>query len=559
MNTRGSSSMAVMIRHFFAGLFRPSFLDDAGEASFTRAILGALAATVTFGLALVRLVAGASLGATHATGDVYAWTVAADRLLMICLPMFVLSLVTALVGPSVFPSEVDFWTLMPLPLARRSMFVAKATAVFAFATIFILGTNLAITLPLALLIGGAPGGRIGATLLAQLATSVVASAFAVIALVALHGTIMACAPRGRLRAATTVTQTTLICLLVLAIPLVAHVPALGPLLRERPGWLIWLPPVWFLGLEQWMLGSRDPFFLHLALASGAGSLAVVIAAVVGDLAAYRRFDCAVIKGPSTPAWTRWEGRRRRLFSRHPVHEGVRLFIGATLRRSGVHQVAWLGMCAVGIALATNTLIRAIGLRERWVIQAALETPFTLIAASVVGLRAALLVPATIRAGWIFRMTESVATRGYQLDAVVRYLFILGVLVPGAIAVPVVGAVVGLRVALGLFPLVVVMGTVFLEVVLRDWRRVPFTCTFLFAKRPLAYTCCLAVGIFGWLVFIGAGVLDVARSSVAGWILVALPMVAVLGGLRWHRRQTWGMAPLEFEDYEADGLDTLRLS
>jgi hypothetical protein len=474
--------------------------------------------------------------------------------------MCAVSFVTALVGPSLFPSDIDFWTLMPLPLPRRSIFVAKALAVFAFATLFIVGANVALTLPLALILADrSSGGQFAGSLVVQLATSVVASAFSVIAIAAIQGVVIACIPRSRFYSVAVVTQTALICLLVLSLPLIAHTPTAGPTLLQKPAWLMWVPPVWFLGLEQSMLGNRDPFFVRLALTAGIGCALALLVTLLGGIAAYRTFDCAVLKGSSTPLWTRHGPARFRIWPRHPAHEGVRLLISRTLRRSSMHQLAWLGMCAVGVALVSNALLRASGLRERWVVQAALETPFTLIAASVVGLRAALLLPTAIKAGWIFRLTETATTRRHQLDAVRRSLFVLGVLVPGAIAVPIEAVVIGADRALLLFPLVVVMGDIFLEIVILDWRRIPFTCTFLFARRPPAYTFGLVVGIFGWLVFIGASVLDMARTSAPAWLVVAIPLVAVLAALRWHRAQTWGSVPLEFEDYVPDGLDTITLN
>ena len=48
----GARSLA---RHFFQGFFRLSFLDDAGEESFRRVIIGVLAGFLAFGLWLPRL------------------------------------------------------------------------------------------------------------------------------------------------------------------------------------------------------------------------------------------------------------------------------------------------------------------------------------------------------------------------------------------------------------------------------------------------------------------------------------------------------------------------
>jgi hypothetical protein len=92
-----------------------------------------------------------------------------------------------------------------------------------------------------------------------------------------------------------------------------------------------------------------------------------------------------------------------------------------------------------------------------------------------------------------------------------------------------------------------------------WRRVPFTCTFLFAKRPPAYTVGLLVMILGWFVFVATSLLNAARIGPIPWLIVACVAGAAGLALRWWRLHNWGHWPLEFEDYLPDGLDSLRLS
>ena len=76
---------ALLTRHFFQGFFRLSFLDDAGEESFKRAIAGALAGVVAFGLFLSRLYIRKYAGLS---ADLYHVMLPADQLLMISVSMF---------------------------------------------------------------------------------------------------------------------------------------------------------------------------------------------------------------------------------------------------------------------------------------------------------------------------------------------------------------------------------------------------------------------------------------------------------------------------------------
>ena len=250
----------------------------------------------------------------------------------------------------------------------------------------------------------------------------------------------------------------------------------------------------------------------------------------------------------------WTWLRRQ----HPAHAAISDFISATIRRSGLHQLVFAGLFAAGIALAANALFGAVGLRERWVVRAALGTPFTVMAGAVVGLHLALRLPTNIRAGWVFRFLENAETRPHQLDAVRSALFTRGVLWPLALTLPVQAYQLGPRTALTLAPITALVGWAFTEAMCLGWRRLPYTCTFLFAKRPPAFTVAALIAIFGWFVFAGTSLLDTARLGALPWFIVATLVVSVGTGLRSYRRVQWGQGPLEFEDYLPDSLDQLRL-
>jgi hypothetical protein len=224
----------------------------------------------------------------------------------------------------------------------------------------------------------------------------------------------------------------------------------------------------------------------------------------------------------------------------------------------LHQLVACGMLVAGFAMSVNSILLSVGLQERWVIQAASGAPLTVIIATVIGLRAAFLLPTNLRAAWIFRFTEEATTRPHQLNAVTHTLFMLGVVGPAALAFPLQAAVLGARTSLAGLPIVLLLGWVFVEIVATEWHRIPFTCTVLFGKRPAAYTLLLvflAYNVFGML---GTALLQVATSRPVAWILVFAMLVLIGGGLRWHRLQSWGQLPLEFEDYLPDSFDVLRL-
>jgi hypothetical protein len=170
----------------------------------------------------------------------------------------------------------------------------------------------------------------------------------------------------------------------------------------------------------------------------------------------------------------------------------------------------------------------------------------------------MLLPTNLRAGWLFRFLENADLRSQQLDAVRGELLLKGVVLPVVLTSPLLALHFGAQIAVALTPLTLLIGWTLAEALSIDWRRIPFTCTVLFAKRPPAYTVGLVVLIFGWFVFAAASALAVARAGALPWALVAIGVASVAITLRQFRMAQWGRWPLEFEDYLPDGVDSLRL-
>lgn len=552
--------LSTLARHFFQGFFRLSFLDDAGEESFKRAMIGVLSGIIAFGMLLARIRFGKYVGLPNA--DAYRLVVQADALQMISLEMVLIAMVLAFVSRSLFPDETDFRILMALPVPRQTIFAAKLLALVLFAAIFVVCTTVAIGVPFALASGGRwAENTVLVRVLAHAVAGTMAMIFAVAGIVAMQGVITVLTPRTWLRGVSVVIQTTMICGLVLSLAVVVRIPAIAPTIGAKARWLYAVAPAWFLGVEQWLLGRRDSYFTPLGSAAILGTLVVALIAAGCYLVLYRRFDRVVIDSArsETPptwhvplAWPHW------LPARHPAYEAVQAFMGATLRRSSLHQLVCFGLFAAGFALAATSVMGNAGGQERFLRNAAVTAPLTLIVATVVGLREAMLLPANLKAAWIFQFTEGDTSRRHQLNAIRDTLIGAGVLVPVALGFPVQAAVLGLPSALAALPVVVLLGWMFVEVVLGSWRRLPFTCTVLFAKWPAAHTLLLAILVLFWLVPIAGGLERVAISGLRPWLIVTVVLLLTCAGLRWVRLQSWGRLPLEFEDYLPDAIEPLGL-
>jgi hypothetical protein len=212
----------------------------------------------------------------------------------------------------------------------------------------------------------------------------------------------------------------------------------------------------------------------------------------------------------------------------------------------------VGLSACGIGLATIFLTSSIRLSTT-----ALIVPFLLMFACGVAVRAALALPIEHRANWIFQVTEDHATRSDQMRAVDRVVLMY------VIGVPVVASVPVLWMALGddaLLAGVVVasIGLVFAHAVLLDWRRIPFTCSYLPGKRFIGHSA--IIGFAACLLFtvISSGLVRTALVSVNQGLVITAALLIIGYWLRERRLVAWKKTPLMFEDEFPDQLLQLQL-
>jgi hypothetical protein len=549
--------MKALTRHFFQEFFRLSFLDEEGEDSFRRAMIGILAGFAALGLWLPRIMAARYAGG-FTTREAYLRVALADQLLIICLSMFIVGFAMALVVHSLFPDELDYRILMPLPVERSTIFSAKIAALVLYASLFIVTTSVAFGVPLALV------SRSDWTrhywpvrALSHVAVCVLGSLFAVALVIGVQGLVTLCSPRHWLRRTTVATQTMLVCALITAFPLALRSAAGFDASNARAGVVPVAPPVWFLGIGEVFMGNREVGFVNLAAMAVAATATLWAVTAACYAIVYRRFDQVIVRTHSTSR-LRPHGRRSTpWFAGPPAHSAVASFSEVTLRRSGVHQLVFLGVAAVGFATGAHAIVGAPSPQAQ--VEAAKWVPFVAIFASVLGLQASLLLPVTRRAAWVFRITEDEDHRPQQIAAAERMLIVYGVLWPAALIGGPMAAVLGPWNLFACMPVVVLMGTALVEMRLWRWHRIPFTCSYLPGKRPVAHSALLFLCGFVAFTWIGADLLGLAvalqRPPVGALALLAV----TAGAARWLRIETARNRPLEFEDELPESTYGLRLN
>jgi hypothetical protein len=561
----------LLTRHFFGGFFDFGLLSEEGASSLTRMLVVTTGVMLAAGLLLARIYVAryASLGELEIP-EPYRLTVLADHAFMIAVSMWLVGLVTVLVGHALFPDETDFRVLMALPVTRRLVFGTKLLALGSFSGLVIATVQLAL-MPLLLVTAA---GRWAAHAIpvhaaAYLVSSLLGSLFALLAVVAVHGLLILFVPRRRVLTASASLRSAMLCALVMSLPLLARLPAQATAIVEGSWWVDVAPQLWFLGLECWLLGDDYGVPFGRLMLLGVTGVTIAAALATSSYATlYRRFDRVIRPPASVPEGSRrpWGWARSAVGGSRGVFLAVRSFTLVTLRRSVLHQGILVALAAAGAGLVLNSVIGAGGASWRpqdgpppdALIDAVTRAPFVLEFVTAFAVRASLAVPFEQRANWVFRMIEQGPARGDQLEAAAGTVRLLGVFVPVGLMLPIQWTVTGT----GAIPsslVAALFGLLFVEILMRNWARIPFTCSYMPGKGFVPRTLLLGVTSFVLFTGIGTATARATAGSSSFALFLDLIVVALVFGLRWRRVRRSRLATLEFEDVLPSEVNPLRLT
>ena len=492
------------------------------------------------------------------------------KLFFVTYSMLVVGLAAVVVWDSLTIDRRDAMILGPLPLRATTIVAAKLAALFALLLFLAVGINAlpAMVYPFDI----ADHERLTVFLRfvgAQLASTIGAAAWVFTTLIALQG-LLSVIPR-RLRGPITivfqavfvVTLFSMLALMPAGLRATARALDAG---TSRATWL--LPPVWFLGFYETLVGSARPGFHRLAaVATGALAVSIAAAVLVTAGAYVRQLRYAVETGvvPSA-AGTVLAGARAlilRAIARRPDTHAVLTFTIISMTRSRKHQLLLAAYAGAGLALVVAVLAHAAaagglaGLRHLRV--AVLWIPLVLILWLLVGLRAAFRMPTELAASWTFHVNASAPARVYAPAArTAAALIVLAPVLAGAFAV--YWWIFDLKVAAIHVAFCGLMGAALLEVLLARFDQIPFTRAYEAGRanvRAWWPFYILAIEAYAhWPVIFEQWMLRSPERSLAA----LASMAAALAVLRWLcRRSQSPTRPLVFEVAAERAFSTLELS
>jgi|SRR5579859_167102 len=492
----------------------------------------------------------------------------ADALFLVTLAMFVIGLFTTLQWPSLFPGLRDYLALAALPIRMRDVFIAKFTALIAFAGAFVVAT----TLPPSLFLPAMMAGQYAIPSTAQIPATFVscslAALFVFFSLVAIQGVLLNLLPAGQFARVSLATQGTLLLVLLCGLPLVFSIPNLQNSMNQRPDWLVWAPPAWFLGLHQVLAGNREPIAARLAQIGLAGVATAIAAAVITYLWSYRRHKVRLLESPSSPPKTErrsWLAEHASVLIPDSSKLAVFTFIAKTLARSRQHRLVLTGFAAIAAALifdsfvtlALDTSIHTFAARTLALREAAISAPLALSLFVLAGFRYLFRLPVELRANWVFRVNE-LGNRRVFLAATRQFLLCFAITPVALLTLPLEMRVLGPGTGIVASILCLLPPLALMELLLIHFEKIPFTSGYLPGQRPLIET----VVIYGIAVIFYVSVL----STIVNWCLrsprPALILFAVLLGAWWQarraRREDWEYGKLEFEELPEPAVLTLSI-
>jgi hypothetical protein len=447
-------------------------------------------------------------------------TIVEDQALLIAFSMLVIGFLAILEWDALLPEPRDFAVLTPLPIRRTTLLGAKVTALLLFLGFFTVAINLFSTLvfPLATVEAGASLGRILWRIATHLVSLGAASAFVFFTCITVHGLLLNLSGRSLFGRLSRAIQLLLLFLFVQVLFLLPRLPAVIETLRQGGSFGALLPPVWYMGLYQTLLGNQDPYFRSLART---GSITLILS-LIGSLiyvATFRRAlspwmgvrDSQSQGVPRLEVW--FEALLRGILVRGGVERATFFFVIKTTLRSHKHRLYLGAYGAVGLALSGLTTL----LSARWLHAASSEqiesvllpVPLILSFFLLVGLRYIFTVPAELGAKWIFQLEAGYEPWQY-LSGVCKAMLLLALAPLFIFLAPLYLIVSGWPQMLLHLAYCLMLALMLVEMLMFRFPKIPFTCSYLPGKANLRLY--WAPYLFACLVYVSTVI------SLESWLL-----------------------------------------
>jgi len=549
----------LLADHFFERFFYNDLISDPDHPQLVGAYIMAILAFPGLRNSL-GLIPKYYVNLIGASEDVRQVAVLGDRWTLVTFSMIVLGFVVTFQWDRLFPDRRDNLILGVLPVPQKTVFLSQLWALAKFTALFFAWINAFPTLffPIAAVRYDASAISGLWFAITHVIGMVAAGGFVVLFFVALQGALMLALGDRWFRRVSPWAQLTCLCALILALILM---PLLSSLVKAQLsvgsatgefGWLVWVPAAWFVGLAEWLHSGRAALG-DLVLAGAVGTAATALVAGLCYWVAYQRYVRRSLESPANEA-TRgsWLGGLGRTWL-EPREQVTTAFTLQTLARSGKHRLYFSAFVALGISLAVSQWLR---FAVRPDAEPPLSIPYLLVFCALVGMRATFVAPADREANWVFRMLADRPAAFYQ-DSVRRAMVAVCLAPLSFLSAVVVAAAHGWLGGLGHLVVFSLIAWITLELLLFDFVKIPFTCTF---QPPRAHIIFVWSGFALTMMWYSAAMPVLERWALGGipsFVVFSLLAAGALIGLISYRRSRAQTPPI-FEEEEDVLVHRLKL-
>lgn len=404
--------------------------------------------------------------------------------LMIATTMLAAGLLAVLSWDSLLPDRRDVLALAPLPVRDRTWSAAKIAAAGTALAASIAAVNLCTSLALPLALAPDSSSVVELILSPELyrafaaywITVLAAGALVFGAVLALQGLAAQFLARRLFLRASALLQIAAFFSFVgiyFLQPWHASLKALAaPELRAQ---VDWLPSYWFLALFQQLNGAVEPVIAPLATRAEMALAIVGTAAALAYAVSYCRTLRKIVEEPDILV-------RSRESSLPPFGDSLSTaivqFSIRSFLRSRQHRLILAFYLGTGFAIAvclSKTVFADGG--------ALVFSSWIIMCAAVVGMRAGFGLPLSLRANWVFRITEVRSPRVY-FRAIRRPLFALAVWPVWLVFTAMILLVWPSRPAVMHAAVLALWGLLLGHLSLNKCRKIPFTCSYAPGKTPI---------------------------------------------------------------------------
>ena len=475
MNER--AQVSALFRAFLARFFENEISDNSSDmrSSFTR-IVGTMAAPGML-LPFANIFRWGLLLAI--VGPVrFRLAIVEDKAVYLSLAMGAVLLLTAVVWQALLVDRRDAIVLGSFPVRPRVIVAAKVAALMAYVGIVACGMHVIAAVAYAMLLATAIE-EIVRGVAAHVIAGVMASMFACVAVAAFQATLLAIGgPRlfARVTAPAQLVLATAGILLLLLFPLVGAAAAGYVRGSDAALWVLWMPPMWFVGIYEVIMGFPHRGMPDLALRAVVASVAAFTLLLAMYPLAYRRVAAAAMSGSPLSARRsigsvvlQWTLRRAPLAT---DTRGAAHFILLTLGRVARQKLVIATALGGAVALTLPFVMRWGGDVAALPGRSHIAVPIVFVLFGLAGMRMTLNVPAEPAAAWIFHSSVRPARLG--LRAARLTMLVGGSVLPAAVCLPVYAWLWGPAVAASLAATLLALAWMIAEMGLRSLDFVPFT-------------------------------------------------------------------------------------